>query len=250
LRSFPNVKQFQKEEDNIMPKKIIAMIPARLGSKRIPKKNIRYMGDKPLIQYPIDLALNETRFESVWINTESKELGEIIQRLGASFHQRPAELANDTATNREFTYEFLDKHPCDYVIMVNPTSPLLRQETVRKFLNYVEENDFDTILSVVAEKEESFFRGEPVNFSLETKINSQLLEPVERLCWALTAWKRDAFIKLQDQGENPVFGGKMGRFHIPKDESCDLDTQEDWNIAEGMLLARQEKFEIKYLDLN
>ena len=59
--------------------KIIAMIPARLGSKRIPKKNIRYMGDKALIQYPIDLALKSGAFESVWVNTESKELGKVIQ---------------------------------------------------------------------------------------------------------------------------------------------------------------------------
>ena len=127
--------------------KIIAMIPARLGSKRIPKKNIRYMGDKALIQYPIDLALKSGAFESVWVNTESKELGKVIQTMGAQFHERPKELAGDTATNREFTYEFLEKHPCDYVVMVNTTSPLLRQETLDKFMEYVKENDFDTVLS-------------------------------------------------------------------------------------------------------
>ena len=51
--------------------KLVAMIPARMGSKRIPKKNIRYMLDKPLIQYPIDLAKESNAFESIWINTES-----------------------------------------------------------------------------------------------------------------------------------------------------------------------------------
>ena len=54
--------------------KMIAMIPARMGSKRIPKKNIRYMLDKPLIQYPIELAVNSEEIDSVWINTESEEL--------------------------------------------------------------------------------------------------------------------------------------------------------------------------------
>lgn len=232
-----------------MSKKIVAMIPARLGSKRIPKKNIRYMGDKPLIQYPIDLAKDSGCFDSVWVNTESKELGQIAEKMGIQFHQRPDELANDQATNREFTYEFLQKHECDYVVMINPTSPLLRKETMDKFLDYVEENDFDTILSVISEKEETFYKGKPLNFTFDKKINSQLLEPIETVCWALTAWKRETFIKLQESGINPVFGGEVGRFSIPKDESCDLDTLEDWNIAEGMLNSRINKFEERYIEL-
>ena len=230
-------------------KKYIAMIPARLGSKRIPKKNIRYMLDKPLIQYPIDLVLQSNRFDSVWVNTESEELGKAVQLLGAQFHRRPPELATDTATNRDFTYEFMKKHECDYVIMVNTTSPLLRQDTMNRFLDYVEQNDFDTVLSVVAEKEETFFQGKPLNFSLEKKINSQLLEPTEAVVWALTAWKTSTFIAMQEQGINPVFGGKLGTFAIPKDESCDLDTEEDWNIAEGILMARKNKQEARYMEL-
>lgn len=232
-----------------MRKKLVAMIPARLGSKRIPKKNIRYMGDKPLILYPIELALSVERFESIWLNTESEELGKAAERAGIGFHRRPRELAGDQATNREFTYEFLQKHPCDYVVMVNPTSPLLRNETMEGFLNYLEENDFDTVLSVISEKEETFYRGEPLNFSLERKVNSQQLEPVENIVWALTAWKRETFLRLQQRGVNPVFGGKLGRFPIPKDESCDLDTPEDWKIAEGILMSRINNFEERYMEL-
>lgn len=234
-----------------MSKSIIAMIPARLGSKRIPKKNIRYMGDKPLIQYPIELAVNSSRFESVWVNTESEELGQAAVKLGVNFHRRPTELANDQATNREFTYEFMQKHKCDYVVMVNPTSPMLRQETIDRFLDYVEENDYDTVMSVISEKEETFFRGKPLNFSLEEKVNSQLLEPTEKIVWALTAWKRETFMKLQESGINPVFGGRLGRFAIPKDEACDLDTPEDWRIAEGILMSRNEAYKLKerYMEL-
>lgn len=232
-----------------MKKRIIAMIPARLGSKRIPQKNIRYMGDKPLIQYPIDLALSSNRFDSIWLNSESKELGKIVEKMGIQYHERPVELATDTATNREFTYEFLQKHPCDYVVMINPTSPMLRQVTMNNFLDYVEENDFDTVLSTIAEKEETFYKGKPLNFSFAEKVNSQLLEPIEMVCWALTAWKRETFMKLQEQGINPVYGGNVGRFAIPKDESCDLDTIEDWNIAEGVLMSRINKFEERYIEL-
>jgi len=232
-----------------MNKKIIAMIPARLGSRRIPKKNIRYMDGKPLIQYPVDLALRSGLFEEVWVNTENRQLGQIIQAMGAEFHERPAELADDKATNREFTYEFLQKHDCDYVVMINTTSPLLREQTVKKFLTFVDQNDYDTIVSVVEEREETFFQDMPLNFSLEEKVNSQQLEPTEAIVWALTAWKKETFLRLQEEGKNPVFGGRLGRFAIPKDEACDLDTEEDWRIAEGILKSRKTDGEKRYVEL-
>ena len=232
-----------------MAKKIIVMIPARLGSKRIPKKNIRIMCGKPLIQYPIELALKSALCSEVWVNTEDESLGHAVERLGARFHKRPEELASDTATNREFTYEFLQKHECDYVVMVNPTSPLLREETYRSFFQFLNENDYDTIMSVVTEKEETFYQSKPLNFSLKEKINSQLLEPTQKIVWALTAWKSETFMRMQEAGENPVFGGSLARFEIPKDESCDLDTEEDWRIAEGILSARQQTIGKAYMEL-
>ncbi len=227
----------------------LAMIPARMGSKRIPLKNIRYMVDKPLIQYPIDLALKSGLFESVWVNSEDEKLGEAAIKLGARYHKRPDELSTDTATNREFTFEFLEKHECDFVVMINPTSPLLSQDTLRRFIDYVDDNDYDTVLSVTSVKEEIIYKDRPLNFSFEEKVNSQMLEPIESVCWAMTAWKRDSFIRLQQSGKNPVFGGRVGRFVIPKDESCDLDTMEDWKIAEGILLSRKHISQERYMEL-
>lgn len=218
--------------------KLTAMIPARMGSKRIPKKNIRYMIDKPLIRYAVDLALQCGKFESVWINTESEELGRYCETLGVKFHKRPAELSSDSATNRDFTYEFLKKHHCDYVVMINPTSPALRQETVDRFMDFLCNNSFDTVMSVESLQGEAFYRGEKINFTGEDKIPSQLLEPVEVVVWALTAWKRLPFLQRQEEGICPIFGETMGRFVIPKDECADLDTEEDWRIAEAALLAR------------
>lgn len=227
-------------------KKIIAMIPARMGSKRIPKKNIRIMVDKPLIQYPIDLLIQSGCIAEIYINSESDILGEFATLNGIKFHKRPEELSTDTATNVDFTTEFLEKHDCDYVIMVNPTSPLLRQETLNGFCKYVLENDFDTVLSVADEKAESFFEGKPINFSLEEKVNSQYLEPVRKVVWALTAWKKENFLKAKYEGKCPVYAGNIGLYTIPTDESCDLDTEEDWTIAEGILLGRKTNAEKKY----
>ena len=231
--------------------KLVAMIPARMGSKRIPKKNIRYMLDKPLIQYPIDLAKESNAFESIWINTESPALGSAGARMGAQFHQRPPELSSDTATNRDFVYDFLKKHECDYVVMINPTSPALRIDTLKRFIAYLQNNSYDTIMSVMSLQAEGFIRGEKINFDGHDKIPSQLLTPIETVVWAVTAWKRDTFLSLEEKGQCPIFGGNMGRFVISKDEAPDLDTEEDWRIAEAVLTARRnpENSKYRYLDI-
>ena len=223
--------------------KCVAMIPARMGSKRIPKKNIRLLRGKPLINYAIDLANQSQRFDEIWVNSESDLLNELAIGSGVKFHKRPVELSSDDATNKDFTTEFLEKHECEFLIMVNPTSPLLRVETVRCFYDLVVDNDYDTVLSVHDEYAEVFYDGRPLNFSCEKKINSQNLSPVQKVVWALTAWRRSTFMKAVRERHCGTFAGKIGLFPIPKDESCDLDTLEDWAIAEGMLIARSLKKE-------
>jgi CMP-N-acetylneuraminic acid synthetase/phosphoheptose isomerase len=218
--------------------KLIAMIPARMGSKRIPHKNIRYIDGKPLIAHAIELAVNSGCFDSVWVNSEDEVLGELAVSLGAKFHKRPPELATDFATNREFTEEFLQKHECDYVVMVNTTSPTLRLESLRGFCELVRQGQYATVLTTIAEQAETFYEFKPLNFSLDEKVNSQLLTPVEKVVWAMTAWRRATFLDLQQSGKNPIFGGNLTTFKIPKDESCDLDTEEDWKIADGILRSR------------
>ena len=226
--------------------KIVAMIPARLGSKRIPKKNIRYLLDRPLIQYPIDLANKSQLFNSVWVNTECAALKEMVESLSASFHLRPKELANDLATNRDFTYEFLKQHPCDYVVMVNTTSPLVSQNTLTQFIDVVKTDAYDTVLSVLSEKAETFFEDIPLNFSFKEKVNSQMLVPIQKVVWALTAWRRETFIKLQENGQNPTFGGAVGKVEIPADEAYDIDTEEDWRLVEAMLKGQQNTESVRY----
>ena len=226
--------------------KLIAMIPARMGSKRIPQKNIRYIDGKPLIAHAIELAINSGYFDSVWVNSEDEILGELAVSFGANFHKRPPELATDMATNREFTEEFLRKHDCDYVVMVNTTSPALRLDSLQNFCEVVRQGEYDTVLTTVEEQAEIFYEFKPLNFSLKEKINSQLLTPVEKIVWAMTAWRRTTFLELQSSGRNPIFGGNLTTFKIPKDEACDLDTEEDWKIAEGILRSRSLKLTPQY----
>ena len=196
-----------------------------------------------MISYAIDLAVHSQRFDEIWVNSESDLLNELAIGPGVKFHKRPVNLSSDDATNQDFTAEFLEKHQCELLMMVNPTSPLLRAETVRCFHDFVLNNDYDTVISVLDEHAECFYHNRPLNFSFEGKVNSQNLIPVQKIVWALTAWRRRTFLEAVREGQCGTFAGKIGLFRIPKDESCDLDTIEDWAIAEGMLIARSLKEE-------
>jgi len=226
---------------------IIAMIPARLGSKRIPQKNIRLLDGKPLLQYAIEKAVASNCFEEIWVNSESDIIGKIARSCRVKFHKRPEELSSDNATNDQFTAEFLKNHDCDFLVMINSTSPLLKADTVKDFVNFIKRNEYDTVISVIDEYAECFYNDQPINFSINRKVNSQELKPVRKIVWSLTAWRRKTFLQAVSENKCGTFSGKIGLFPIPKDESCDLDTPEDWIIAEGMIQGKKmSKKEVKY----
>jgi CMP-N-acetylneuraminic acid synthetase len=226
--------------------RIIAMIPARMGSQRIPKKNIRLLDGKPLIRYAIDLAMGEPGFDRVIVNSESEELGRLAADAGAEFYRRPDNLSTHQATNEQFTLDFLHQHPCDYVVMVNTTSPLLRPATLARFVEHLKKSKVDTLLSVSAEFAECFFDDQPINFNPLKKTNSQNLVPVHKVIWALTAWKRESFLTAHEQRGSGVFAGTFGLFPIPKDESSDLDTEEDWVLAEALIEGKKKSSKPRY----
>lgn len=229
--------------------KILYMIPCRLGSQRIPRKNLRLLDGKPLLKYPIDLLLGAgIPPEDIYVNSEADILGDLAKSCGVQFYKRSEKLSTGTATNQDFVADFLESMECDFLVMVNTTSPLLRQDTFLKYIKYLNDNEesVDTLLSVLAEKAETFYKNEPLNFSFEKKVNSQLLEPVSKVIWALTAWRKETFLDLASQGKEGVFGGRVDSFEIPKDECIDLDCPEDWAVAEGFLSSRKQVLEPMY----
>ena len=132
--------------------------------------------------------------------------------------------------------------------MLNPTSPTLKLETLNNFIRYIQENDFDTVMSVTSVKAEALCNGQLINFDKTDKIPSEMLDAINYIVWAMTAWKRETFLSMQENGKCPVFGGKMSTFTVAKDEATDLDNEEDWIIAEAILRARAcDKKNIKYL---
>jgi len=134
---------------------IIAIIPARGGSKGIPRKNIRLLRGKPLISYTIESALNSKLVDKVVVSTEDTEIAEISERCGAEVIKRPEELARDDSPTIDAIlhvinwFEERNEH-FDVVVLLEPTSPLRKENdidnAIRLFISSI--NQADSLVSL------------------------------------------------------------------------------------------------------
>lgn len=140
----------------IRDRKVIAIIPARGGSKGVPQKNIRLLCGKPLIVWTIEKALKSKFIDELIVTTDDDEIADISAKAGASVpFRRPAELATDTAPTMaaiDHALEFFRAkgQVFDYVVLLEPTSPLREDDDIDKMLQKLDDNAdvFDAIISL------------------------------------------------------------------------------------------------------
>lgn len=217
--------------------KIVAMIPARLGSTRVKNKNLRLINKKPLIQYIINSALKSEYLNDIYINSEAPIFKGIADHNNIHFYQRDKELASDTATNDDFALDFMENVNCDILIQLLPTSPFLRSEEIDEFINKMIEQDFDTLISVSDIKIESIFKNKPINFEQKKQTPpSQLLEPVKAYACGIMGWKSDNFKQNIHKHGAAYHGGdgKIGFFDLKGFSTVDIDNEEDFILAEAI----------------
>lgn len=221
--------------------KIVAMIPARMGSQRLPKKNLALLEGVPLIVHAIRKCQAVGLFDEIWVNSEHPDFGEIAQAEGVGFHQRPEALGNNEATSEQFVTEFLRAHDCTYVVQVHSIAPLLSEDDIRRFVELLREDECDALMSVVDENLECLYHGRPVNFTFAEKTNSQDLDPVRRIVWAITAWRRDTFLQAAGRGECATYSGRIGYSSVGRMAGHVIKTQEDLDIAAALFGILQKR---------
>ena len=120
-------------------KNIVAIIPARAGSKGLKNKNIIDLCGKPLMAYAIEAALKSEVFSRVIVSTDSERYAEIAKDYGAEVMMRDEELASDTATTYMVVENILKKlGDMDYFVLLQPTSPLRNEEHIREAVQLFE----------------------------------------------------------------------------------------------------------------
>ena len=225
--------------------KTLIVIPARGGSKRIPRKNVRIMCGKPLICYSIENAnaLKAYMDVDVAVSTDDEELGGIVEKRGVEVIARPKELATDKVTLDPVIYHAVQymerKKQCTYdtVITMQATSPTLKFKTLKKAICFFEESEWDTILSAMNKPHLSWgVRDGKITKNYEKRLNSQELPAnyVETGGFLIT--RRECVT------ENGRIGEKVNIFEIPEEEAIDIDTYSDWVLCENILKRKKVLF--------
>jgi len=135
-----------------MTKRCVAIIPARGGSKGIPKKNIVPLGDKPLIAWTIEAALNASSVDEVYVSSDSDEILEISRHFGSRILKRPSELAGDRVMTVPVIDHVLEHLGSDYgfsyIALLQPTSPFRSAQDIDNAMAKMQATDADALISV------------------------------------------------------------------------------------------------------
>ncbi len=230
---------------------ILAVIPARGGSKAVPKKNIRDLGGKPLIAHTIEQALQCRMLTDVVVSSDDEQIRDVSMALGARApFVRPAELSTDTALalptiqHAVVEMEKLDAKTYDYVIMLQATSPFRKIEDIEKALTMMIESKADAVISVVnvegwhPMKMKRFDGDKLVDYQRPPIENPprQILPPVYMMNGAIFATKRDVMMN-----RNTFQGDYCVGYIMPRERSFDIDDEYDFLFAE-LLLSRDQRY--------
>lgn len=225
--------------------KILVVIPARGGSKRIPRKNVRFMCGKPLIAYSIENAkLLQGKFDmDAAVSTDDEELAGLSEKRDIEVLDRPAELATDKVTLAPVIDDAVKQMEArhgvryDIVITMQATSPTLQSHTIERAIRTFMESDCDTLLSATNKPHLSWREENGVIVkNYEKRLNSQDL-PANYLETGGFFITRREFVN--EQGN---FGEKVSIFEVPASEAVDIDTEEDWIVAESILKRKRILF--------
>jgi len=223
--------------------KIISIIPARGGSKSIPRKNIKLLAGKPLLAYSIEQSLNSKLVDRTIVSTDDKEIADIAKKYGAEVIERPAELATDTARTEPVLQHVVNlleskgEH-IDIIVLLQPTSPLREKEDIDNAINTLLKIKADSLVSVydfypyfLWDKKGDI--GIPTNYDPQHRPIKQE-KKFYRENGSIYVIKRDILMK-----QNCRLGGKIALYIMNESSSMDIDTEFDFWIIEQFIRKRK-----------
>ncbi len=217
--------------------KIVCMIPARAGSKRIKNKNLRDLGGIPMMAHAIRAAKQADCFDEIYVNSECDLIGQVAENEAVRFYKRPEHLASDEATNDQFMEDFMNFVDCDYVVQLLPTSPFITPKEIQDFTSLVAKGDQDTVVSVKDVQIECVYDGEPINFDQRKPTPpSQDLKPIQAYACSLMGWRKDNFLQNMIDLGCAYHGGEGNILFVPIKgfSEIDIDNEEDFELAESV----------------
>jgi len=214
---------------------VIGLLPMKGHSERIPNKNIRLLGNKPLFFYVLQSLLASKYIKQVIINTDSERIAKLAtSEFGQSIEisWRPEELRGDfVPMNKIIEYDLRDAGPDQHFLQTHSTNPFLKTTTIDKVIEYyfekIASGEADSIFSVTEIHSRLYDSNlQPLNHDPHKLIRTQDLKPVYEENSNFYLFSQKSFLKTKAR-----IGQKPGVFVTEPLESIDIDTTEDWELA-------------------
>ena len=236
--------------------KLIAIIPARGGSKRIPRKNIKLFHGKPIIAYSIEAAIQSGLFDEVVVSTDDEEIELIAKQFNVLIHKRSAKNADDFATTSDVIDEVLKDlestlGTIDVLCCIYPTSPLIQKNDLQLAFKTFQDNKSDVVLAA------SPFSFPPQRgFTLENdKLKLVAPECIQMRSQDLQKNYHDAgafyFVNPESfKITKNLWEGKINAYILNETKIQDIDSEEDWKMAElkYQLLISEKNKETEFVE--
>jgi CMP-N,N'-diacetyllegionaminic acid synthase len=227
----------------INPSEVLVVIPARGGSKGIPKKNIKVLAGKPLIAWTICSVLEENCLMKVVVSTDDEEIAEVSKSFGAEVLRRPSWLSgDDSPTDRTLvhTFETLEvSNKFSHIVLLQPTSPIRRFGVISQAFNQLVGDNSDSLVGA-SEISPFIWHGETAN----ARPSYDLVNRKMRQNFALsdTSYLENGSIYVTSSSALKKSGsrvsGRVSIFAMSKVESLEIDTLDDFESVERLLLSR------------
>ena len=220
-------------------KKIIAIIPARGGSKGIPRKNIKILAGKPLIAWTIEAALGSKYLDRVIVSTEDEEIAEISKKWGAEIIKRPEEFAQDSSKTIELIPHLLNvlrekNYIPDIIVLLQPTSPLRSVRHIDEAIKTFLEGEYDSLIGVCPSHALLWRIHEggaaPINYNFKKRQRRQDIKPEYRENGAVYILEYENFMK-----EKSIPCGRIGLYIMPVENSFEIDDNFDFWLCEQII---------------
>lgn len=222
--------------------KVLAYIPARLGSVRVRAKNLRLLNNRPLLSYAIETLNQATSFSASFVNTESSEIAAVAKTWGMQAYMRAPNLATSSTKTDEIVYDFLKKNPCDAVALINPTAPFLKTETIDAAVQAFIKNPSDALFSINTIKKHCRFKDQWLNVDpTKPSPRTQDLDPISFINFIICIFDSRNAISQYEKNGNFLYSGNNFFFEIPEEESFDIDYEFEFDIAEAYMKSKENK---------
>jgi CMP-N,N'-diacetyllegionaminic acid synthase len=231
---------------------ILGLIPARGGSKGVPRKNIKLLAGKPLLNYTAEAALSSKRLTRVILSTEDEEIAEVGRTCGIEVpFLRPTELAQDTTPTLpvvQHALRFLEEqgNHFDAVCLLQPTNPFRRAADIDSCIELLETEQADTVFTVLAVPAEHnphwvYFRNNDGSLRLSTGEAA----PIPRRQDLPPAYTREGSVYVSRRDVvmfgNSLYGARVIGFEIERQRSVNIDNFNDWARAESLFQSSTQQ---------